>query len=287
MNAVTATVTSLYPRAAAGRINVGGGVELSYIDRGAGPAMVFIPGWTFTKDVFSKQIEYFENFFRVISYDPRGQGASTFSLEGNDYMTHAEDLAALLNALKVTNPILVGWGSGALTAWGFVKQQGPGAIAANIVIDQSPKCLANNDRDWVMGTVDQLAATHTMFLRNKPGHAQYIKRYIETDLFQGEAGFDDMSWLAAQSMLTNSLVAAQLFACAMFTDLSVPAMAAARLKPTLFFIAEHWSTKAVPFVRRMMPEVRIDVFGAHMMFWEFPDRFNQSLHGFLQQHCHG
>jgi hypothetical protein len=138
-----------------------------------------------------------------------------------------------------------------------------------------------------MGTVDQLAATHTMFLRNKPGHAQYIKRYIETDLFQGEAGFDDMSWLAAQSMLTNSLVAAQLFACAMFTDLSVPAMAAARLKPTLFFIAEHWSTKAVPFVRRMMPEVRIDVFGAHMMFWEFPDRFNQSLHGFLQQHCHG
>jgi pimeloyl-ACP methyl ester carboxylesterase len=285
MNALTATVTSLYPRATAGRINVGGGVELSYIDRGAGPAMVFIPGWTFTKDVFSKQIEYFENFFRVISYDPRGQGASTFSLEGNDYMTHAEDLAALLAALKVTNPILVGWGAGALTAWGFVKQQGPAAIAANIVIDQSPKCLANNDRDWAMGTVDQLAATHTMFLRNKQGHAQYIKRSIETELFQEDLCGDEMSWLVGQSMLTNSLVAAQLFACSMFTDLSVPAMTAARLKPSLFFIAEHWSTKAVPFVRRMMPEVRIDVFGAHMMFWEFPDRFNHSLHSFLQHHC--
>jgi hypothetical protein len=136
-----------------------------------------------------------------------------------------------------------------------------------------------------MGTVDQLAATHTMFLRNKQGHAQYIKRSIETELFQEELCGDEMSWLVGQSMLTNSLVAAQLFACSMFTDLSVPAMTAARLKPSLFFIAEHWSTKAVPFVRRMMPEVRIDVFGAHMMFWEFPDRFNHSLHSFLQHHC--
>jgi len=283
MYAGNATIATFSTRSVtgAGRVSMGGGVELSYLDRGKGQAIVFIPGWTFTKEIFAQQLDYFETHYRVITYDPRSQGTSTFTLEGNDYMTHAEDLAALLRALDVKNPILVGWGSGALTAWNFVKLHGPGAIAANIIIDQSPKCISNNDMDWTQGKVEDLGAAHTLFLRNKQGLAQYIKRCLETKLTQRPLTFSEMSMLTTQCMSTNPLVAAQLYACGMFTDVSAAAMAACRLKPTLFYIAEQWSGRATSFVRRIMPEARIDVFGAHMMFWEYPDRFNHSLHRFL------
>jgi pimeloyl-ACP methyl ester carboxylesterase len=76
------------------QVAVAPGVELACIDCGQGPAIVFIPHWTFTKEVFWRQIEALSPDHRVIAYDPRSQGKSTFSLEGNDYITHAHDLGA-------------------------------------------------------------------------------------------------------------------------------------------------------------------------------------------------
>lgn len=264
------------------QVAVAPGVELACIDCGQGPAIVFIPHWTFTKEVFWRQIEALSPDHRVIAYDPRSQGKSTFSLEGNDYITHAHDLAALLAALDVVDPVIVGWGAGAHTAWGLVTLKGPEAMAALIVIDAPPKSLSTHRSDWTEGTLDELAAIHTLFLRDAKGHANFMRRYLETVMVQRRMEPEEVEWLLSQSLSTNPLVAAQLYASYMFSDHTNAAVAVARARPMLFFVAQGWADVAGPFIETMLPESRYVVFGGRMMFWEHHAAFNHVLGEYLR-----
>ena len=59
-------------------IEVEAGVKLFVQDVGSGDPIVFIPGWTFTTEVFSEQIAYFSKTRRVIVIDPRSHGRSNY-----------------------------------------------------------------------------------------------------------------------------------------------------------------------------------------------------------------
>ncbi len=269
-----------------GRVTVAKGVELSYIDRGEGDAIILIPGWTFNKEIFEKQIPYLERSYRVITYDPRSQGASSITIGGNDYTTHGEDLAALIDGLQIVNPILVGWGAGAHTAWSYIKLRGADTIAANVTVDMPPKCLSFDPDVWVEGPLDEIAAIHTFFLRDAKGHADYVRSQAENVMVQRTLDPEELAWIVKQSTGTRHLIAAQLFASCMFQDHTSEAINAARTVPTLYYVAQHWSAKAIPFIRRLLPETRYVVFGGHMMFWEHPEAFNQVLEEFITLHVH-
>ncbi len=266
-----------------GHLPVAPGIELAYLDRGSGPTLVFVPGWTFAKEIFEKQIAELSRKYRVIAFDPRSQGASSFTLEGNDYMTHAEDLAWVLEALEVTNPVLIGWSAGAHTTWGYIKMKGPDAVAAHVCIDLSPRCLSAEKDDWVEGSLDEIAAIHSLYLRDAKGQAEFVKLYAETTMVQRRLAPEELAWIVGQSAKCHPLVAAQLFASCMFADSLDPAIAVAKEKPTLHVIAQHWADKAVPYLKRLIPESRYVVFGGHMMFWEHPEAFNRVLDEFIQQ----
>ncbi len=64
--------------------------------------MVFIPGLTFSGEIFKNQLEYFSSEYRVIAIDPRGQGYSAKTVDGNDYLTHGRDVAGLIDAFSLT-----------------------------------------------------------------------------------------------------------------------------------------------------------------------------------------
>ena len=66
---------------------------------GKGKPLVFIPGLTFSGEIFKNQLEYFSSEYRAIAIDPRGQGYSAKTVDGNDYLTHGRDVAGLIDAL--------------------------------------------------------------------------------------------------------------------------------------------------------------------------------------------
>ena len=68
--------------------------------KGEGKPLVFIPGLTFSGEIFKNQLEYFSSKYRVIAIDPRGQGYSAKTVDGNDYLTHGRDVAGLIDACK-------------------------------------------------------------------------------------------------------------------------------------------------------------------------------------------
>jgi pimeloyl-ACP methyl ester carboxylesterase len=269
--------------ALAGQIIIDQDVGLAYAERGAGQPVVFVPHWTFTKEAFRYQLGALSGQYRVISYDPRGQGESGGSTEGNDYITHAHDLATLLETIGAERPVLVGWGTGALTSWNYVKLKGPAAVTGLVAIDMPPKPLSLNEKDWREGSLDEIAAIHTLYLRDARGLEIYLRRTIETVMIERALSAEELAAMLLYSLRTSPLVAAQLFANAMFADLTHAAVAACRASPMLFFLASAHARQAIDLISRQMPEARCVAFGGRMMFWEHHAAFNHVLHEFIDQ----
>ena len=52
---------------------------------------------------------------------------------------------------------------------------------------------------------------------------------------------------------------------------------------SLMFIAEHWQDVAKPFVETQLPGYDTYVMGGHLMFYEYPEKWNSVLEGFLNK----
>jgi non-heme chloroperoxidase len=264
-------------------LEVAPGVELYYEEYGDGAPIVFVPGWTFTTEVFQHQIKPFAETNRVILVDPRSQGRSSKTPLGNDYSTHGADLARLFEALALRDAVLVGWSTGTLDMLGYVQHAGTAALKGVVGIDMSPKPLSVSAEDWVEGPLDEIAGAWRSFLRSPQGQRDFISYYATEVMVQRELSPDELDWIIRQSLSTPHYLASALFADAMFSDFSAELTSLSEALPTMYVIAEHWADTAVAFMGRQFPRVQTQVFGGHLMFWEHPERFNTTLRQFVAQ----
>jgi pimeloyl-ACP methyl ester carboxylesterase len=110
-----------------------GGARLRYRDEGAGPAVVFIHGWTLDLEVWDPQAAALAGDFRVLRYDRRGFGLS----EGAPGIAaDVADLARLLEHLGIGAAALVGLSQGARVALAFTLRH-PERVTA-LVLDGPP-----------------------------------------------------------------------------------------------------------------------------------------------------
>ena len=263
-------------------LEVAPGVELYYEEQGSGSPILFVPGWTFTTEVFQHQVTHFAQNHRVIVVDPRSQGRSTKTPIGNDYTTHGSDLAALVNALELRDLVLVGWSTGTLDMLGYVQQAGTAALKAAIGIDMSPKPLSIDAEAWVEGPLDDIAGAWRAFLRSPQGQRGFIEYYATEVMVQRQLSAVELDWIVRQSLTTPHYLASALFADAMFCDFSAELTTLAAAVPTLYVLAEHWGETASTFLERSFPQVQTTIFGGHMMFWEHAERFNATLESFIK-----
>lgn len=263
-------------------IEVDHGVELFVQDVGSGEPIVFIPGWTFTTEVFSKQVEHFSKTNRVIVIDPRSHGRSTIALSGNEYITHGMDLAKVLGKLELKAVTLAGWSFGCLTIWEYIKQYGMENIKSFILVDMSPKPLSTDHiNDWVEGSLDDIGLAYNTYLRNPEGQRTFITDYANQVMVQRQLEDDELNWIVEQSLKTPYYIAANLFASGMFLDYREEARLASESRPTLTILAEHWADTARLFTQKVSPKSKIAVLGGHLMFWEYSEAFNQLIGEFL------
>jgi len=95
------------------RITTHDGVDLFYRAWGAGRPVVFLHSLLMDSSMWQYQMLHLaEHGYRAIAYDRRGHGRSDDPGGGYDYDTLADDLAAVLHALKVTQATLVGHSMG-------------------------------------------------------------------------------------------------------------------------------------------------------------------------------
>ncbi|MDZ5473337.1 alpha/beta hydrolase [Bacillus sp. 31A1R] len=265
-------------------IEVEPGIELYVQDVGTGDPVVFIPGFTFTTDVFSEQVQHFSQTHRTIVIDPRSHGRSTMTVHGNDYVTHGTDLQKVLTALNVDNATLVGWSFGCLTVWEYVRQFGTNHIKSLVLIDMPPKSLSlQQDVDWVEGNLDDLAAAYTNYLRNSKGQRDFISAYATGVMVQRDLKEEELTWIVDQSLKTPYYIAANLFSSGLFSDYREEATSSSESLPTLYIVAEHWAERATNYLAKLTPKASVKVLGGHFMFWEHSQKFNEIVTKFLEE----
>ena len=259
------------------------GIELHYLEKGEGRPLVFIPGLTFSGEIFKAQLEYFSGNYRVIAIDPRGQGLSAKTVDGNDYMTHGRDLAALIDGLGLDGAVLVGWSTGNLEVWSYIRQFGKEKLRGAVTIDMSPLPLSADPTWWTEGTMEELSEVATQYLTSPEDSRAFFSDYATGVMIQHEMEPAELEYLLDISGRTPYWVCKALFCDAIFSNFLETAREVGAGMPSLMFIAEHWADVARPFVEQQLPGYEIQVMGGHLMFYEYPERWNGLLEEFLNR----
>lgn len=270
-------------RIRSGYVPVCGNQELHYLEKGEGRPLVFIPGLTFPGKIFENQLEYFSDRYRVIAVDPRGQGLSVKAVAGNDYLTHGQDLAALIDALKLEKPVLIGWSTGNLDVWSYLKQYGYDNVGAAVTVDMSPLPFSPDPAWWTEGTIEDLSAVSSEMMHSSKGIRDFFMDYVKSEMLQHEVTDEELEYLLDLSAMTPDWICRQLFNDAIHSDYLDTAKEAPKHIPTLMYIAEHWQDVAEPFYNREVPETPTHVMGGHLMFYEYPEEWNGVLEDFLKK----
>jgi len=111
------------------------GTEIYVKDWGSGPPVVFSHGWPLSSDSWESQMFFLaSNGFRCIAHDRRGHGRSSQAWLGNEMNTHADDLAAVLDALGLAKVVLVGFSMGGGEVARYIGRYGTKRLAKAALI---------------------------------------------------------------------------------------------------------------------------------------------------------
>jgi pimeloyl-ACP methyl ester carboxylesterase len=98
---------------------------------GQGPELLFIHGMCGDARVWAGQAERLAGSFTCVTYDRRGHSRSALGAEPESVATHAADAAALIEALGLARPVLVGSSGGARIAVELARTR-PGLLAGAV-----------------------------------------------------------------------------------------------------------------------------------------------------------
>jgi pimeloyl-ACP methyl ester carboxylesterase len=126
------------------------GVKIHYEVYGDGEhTILFIPAWALVHSrAYKAQVPWFSDRFRVITYDPRGNGKSDRPKDKEAYkLEHmVGDALAVMDAVGAERAILFGYSIGGLIG-SIIAGHHPGRVEAFIGISaRSPLAIGNTDR---------------------------------------------------------------------------------------------------------------------------------------------
>lgn len=126
------------PPGESGVVVAADGAELYY--RAAGPrdaalALLFVPGWGMDADIWEAQLARFGARYRVVAIDPRSQGRSSKTTQGNTPDGKAADLREVIQALRLQRVVLVAWSLAVQDVAAYVERYGSADLAGIVLVD--------------------------------------------------------------------------------------------------------------------------------------------------------
>ncbi len=110
------------------------GVSLRYLDEGAGPAIVLLHAYPLRGEMFRPQINALKGRFRIIVPDLRGFGGSELGGNTSEMTTLADDVLAILDALRINSAIVGGVSMGGYVAMAVLRQDA-GRVRGLLLMD--------------------------------------------------------------------------------------------------------------------------------------------------------
>ena len=257
-----------------------GDIKVRYLEAGSGErALIFIPGWTMTAEVWKEQIPYFSaRGFRAIALDPRSQGRTSKKDHGNTYHQQAADLYAFLDKLEIDQFYLVGWASGIAVILEYIYSSETYPPEKMVFVDGSPGGLESDDypgsmpvqqaRKLLFGLQDDRKKTTERYVRNlfKVRQPEWLINDLVKDSMRTPIG-------AAVSLYMDYFLGDRRSA---LRNIAVPCLIMTTAEGQA--VGEYMESKI------LRPELKVIEGAGSAMFLDKPQTFNQELESFLGIH---
>lgn len=106
--------------------------QLHVEQTGCGPVLLFIHGMCGDGRVWADQVSRLSDQFTCVTYDRRGHSLSPAGTRDQSYATHADDAAALIEALDLAGCTLVGSSGGSYVGFELLRRH-PGLVTAAVL----------------------------------------------------------------------------------------------------------------------------------------------------------
>jgi non-heme chloroperoxidase len=121
------------------------GTTIYYKDWGKGPVVTLSHGWPLSADMWDGQMLFLaQHGYRVVAHDRRGHGRSSQATSGNDMDGYADDLAAVIDALKLKDITMVGHSTGGGEVARYIGRHGTKRVAKAVLISAVPPGLVKS-----------------------------------------------------------------------------------------------------------------------------------------------
>ena len=247
-------------------------------------AIVFIPGWTMSTDVFVHQLDHFKGStkFRAITYDPRGQGRSSKPMEGHTYQQHGRDLAAFIEKLGLKGVILAGWSYGVTEQLAYLNQFGSANLRGMVMIDTGPDVAGASYDEWVWYLRDDSDEYARWFTEGIIEARESVITDFAKWMLENPSP-ENVAWVEKIAYQTPATVASVLNATGFYLDYTEDLVKLEGELPLLFVVREEWKPVADPWIKANTPSAQAAYLGKHLMFWERHEEFNAVLDRYLSQ----
>lgn len=262
------------------------GIRIHYLESGdaSSPrALVLIPGWRLPADLWNEQLIKFGPTMRVIAIDPRSQGESTKTPDGDTPENRARDLRDVLTALKVSQCVLAGWSQGAQDVAAYLQQFGTSSVAGVVFVD-SPASAGTAEIE-LHKEFSKIILSNIAMYANHP--EEFSEGYARS-IFKRPHANIDISKLAKFTLLTPTAIGVTMLTTDIFGADRRPALAKLD-KPTLVIASSE--APLLDVEKEMAATIPGSKFvaiedSAHAVFVDQPEKFDDALNAFLQSLPH-
>lgn len=251
------------------------GVKIHYVTNGrdeSKASLFFVPGVMMPAWIWEKQLSYFSNSYNVIAIDPRSQGNSDLSSEGNYALSRAKDIRTVIEALKLRSLILIGWSLGVPEVINYTVHFSSKSLKGLVLvdglagIDSSVPFYQTTIDYWSQFQLDRIPKTQE-FLRiifKQPQTEEYFEKLLQ----------------AALRTPTNTVMT--LMSNYIFQDFR-PLLPRIHL-PTVIATVEGPRLGYMQRMQSLIPHSQLEIIkeAGHALFVDQPEVFNSLLEAFIK-----
>lgn len=265
----------------------GGGLSLHVREWGdpEGAPVLLVHGWSQSHLCWRKQYESpLAEDFRLVAPDLRGHGMSEAPLEAENYtdaQRWADDIAAIIEQLKLSRPVLVGWSYGGFIISDYVRAYGQSAIAAlnyvggAVTLDEGAfgTLIGPTFLNHVEGATQPDMPTNIDTIR------KFLREAVAKPIPQEDLEVALASAISVPAAVRAGLLAREINSDDVLRDMTIPVLVTQGKEDLVILpaMAEH-ILDVCPTATASWHE---DV--GHMPFLENPERFNRELKSFVRR----
>lgn len=269
-------------------------IKLSAIEKGTGPTLLLVPGWSQSAKSFQAQIDGLSDRYRVIAVDMRGHGDSPKPASGYRIARLAQDLREFILDRNLNDLSIGGHSMGASILWSYIEQFGSDRISKFIFIDQAP--VVTNGFGFEGQVLKETGAAFTPDVLYATAAGVANAQSAVLDGLKGaffSASISDavVAFNKSEALKMPGAYAARLLVdhCSqdwrdviehVIPKLGKPVLVIGGALNTIFPV------EAAQWIATKIPGARLEVFsadegGSHFMFVENPEKFNAILKSFI------